>query len=498
MTPFLLYLLEASICLALLYGIYWVFIKNDTFHRLKRFYLLLSLTFSLVIPGLPALKWTEQIEKSILSVNNISDNAARDIFERVVLSYTPYQPWNPVSDASAVNLSLIIIILYGAGCCILLTRFVFSLYQIHKLARANEQEHFGKFTIIHLHDQYPTFSFLRYIFLNEKNLNLKNKNDVLLHEATHLKQGHSLDNLFSELIRIFFWFNPIVWNLKKSLVKVHECLADDHLLELNFDTIKNYQTLILEQYVSKINLGLAHSFDYSLIQYRINMMTKTRSKSWSKFKLFLAIPVTIFSLVAFTNNPLDISTVLENQAPKGWEFRPDRYYYSVGTDDKTMHNGLKSALMQSTIEDSAEFCTLMQKVSVNEFKGKRIRMTGYIKSEGTNDTTSMWVRIDDFERMAMTEFDNMWNRPLVGNNEWTKCEIILDVPDTDCLFFFGFILKGKGKAWVDNVSFEVVDPSVSKTTHEYNAPFPPEYIDYLQNTSRSVSEVLPVNLDFEE
>jgi hypothetical protein len=40
-----LYLLEASICLALFYFIYRFLIKGDTFHKLKRLYLLFLLYY---------------------------------------------------------------------------------------------------------------------------------------------------------------------------------------------------------------------------------------------------------------------------------------------------------------------------------------------------------------------------------------------------------------------------------------------------------------------
>lgn len=49
-------------------------------------------------------------------------------------------------------------------------------------------------------------------------------------------------------------------------------------------------------------------------------------------------------------------------------------------------------------------------------------MTGYIKSLG-NDTTAMWIRIDDYTKRMTGDFDNMGDRSIIGNKDWTKCEL---------------------------------------------------------------------------
>jgi hypothetical protein len=68
MTSYMVYLLEASICLALFYFTYWLLIKGDTFHHLKRVYLLLSVVLSLIIPELPPSDLSGPINKAVLPV----------------------------------------------------------------------------------------------------------------------------------------------------------------------------------------------------------------------------------------------------------------------------------------------------------------------------------------------------------------------------------------------------------------------------------------------
>ena len=57
MNTFLLYLFESTLCISVLYAIYWFFLRADTFFRVNRFYLLAMVLFSLLFPLLP-LRWT--------------------------------------------------------------------------------------------------------------------------------------------------------------------------------------------------------------------------------------------------------------------------------------------------------------------------------------------------------------------------------------------------------------------------------------------------------
>jgi AraC family transcriptional regulator len=61
-------------------------------------------------------------------------------------------------------------------------------------------------------------------------------------------------------------------------------------------------------------------------------------------------------------------------------------------------------------------------------------------------------------------FDNMQTRGVVGIADWTRGEVVLDVPNDSEALYFGLILKGKGKAWMNGLSFGVVDLSVAVTT----------------------------------
>ena len=170
--------------------------------------------------------------------------------------------------------------------------------------------------------------------------------------------------------------------------------------------------------------------------------------------------------------------------------------YKGGIDNNIVQHGQQSATLESLVENPSGFCMLMQGCIKKDFNGKRIKMTGYIKSLNTN-TATMWIRVDDLAGKVTADFDNMMDRPVSGTSDWTKCEIVFDAT-SKCSINYGFILSGKGKIWVDNLSFEIVDSSVTKTAQYLDAPFPEEYIQQIEKLPQELYENPSVNLDFED
>ncbi len=52
----------------------------------------------------------------------------------------------------------------------------------------------------------------------------------------------------------------------------------------------------------------------------------------------------------------------------------------------------------------------------------------------------------------------MLNRPIKGTTDWTKWEIVLDVPSNATDIAFGVLLEGTGQVCFDDVHFEVAGP----------------------------------------
>jgi hypothetical protein len=225
------------------------------------------------------------------------------------------------------------------------------------------------------------------------------------------------------------------------------------------------------------------------------MKPKIRTEKYGKYSIPFLLSIA-FSL-AFSYLSAASGSYQETDEPKDWNFGGDRTSYKPGLDNHVAQHGQNSATIESVAENPSDFCTLMQNIAVKNFSGKRVKMTGFIKAQGTNVKGSMWIRVDDIGNKIFADFDNMMDRPVTGNTDWTKCEIVFDVPEK-CLLFFGFIFTGSGKIWVDNVSFEVVGNTIEKTARSLDEPFPDEYLNQLKGYEQDIPEKPPVNLDFEE
>ena len=172
---------------------------------------------------------------------------------------------------------------------------------------------------------------------------------------------------------------------------------------------------------------------------------------------------------------------------KGWFKAGDNpKSYKIGLDNSIFQNGEKSAFIESTESDIKGFGTLMQTCSAKEYLGKKVKMSGFIKTENISNWVGMWLRIDPINSISSEYFDNMGNRPITGTTNWTKYEIILDIPTNSNSMNFGVLISGTGKVWFDNLSFEVLGKSTEKFNDSLN-------IEISNKLLRK-----PTNLDFEE
>jgi hypothetical protein len=153
-------------------------------------------------------------------------------------------------------------------------------------------------------------------------------------------------------------------------------------------------------------------------------------------------------------------------APTGWHkngAKPESYV--VGVDSTHPWGGMPSAYVESltpTVEGG--FGGMMQTTSAENYVGKRVRLSGWIKTEDANQGGgSLWLRIDGQERGQMLGFDNMQNRAVKGTSDWQEASLVLDVPDGASALAYGFFVSGGGKMWVNGQRMEVVGSDVPTT-----------------------------------
>jgi hypothetical protein len=156
----------------------------------------------------------------------------------------------------------------------------------------------------------------------------------------------------------------------------------------------------------------------------------------------------------------------KSEVPTGWTYHATKDEdYEVAIDETEKHSGTQCAILRSIVSAPTPFGNLMQYMSADEYKGKRLQMSAWVKTDIEEGTGQLWLRIDGDWKSSMKAgcFDNMDDRPIKGATKWKKYSLVVQVPEAATGIAFGLFLHGKGRVWLDDVSFDVVSQSVPLT-----------------------------------
>lgn len=108
---------------------------------------------------------------------------------------------------------------------------------------------------------------------------------------------------------------------------------------------------------------------------------------------------------------------------------------------------------------TAGFGNLKQAVEAAPYRGRRIRFSAMVRTEGLAEEAQaqLWMRVDGPGGDGF--FDNMGDRPL-RSGTWVRAHIIGDVAPDAVTIHLGLMLTGgNGQAWLDDVSVEILGPA---------------------------------------
>lgn len=190
--------------------------------------------------------------------------------------------------------------------------FLMQLLKIQRFKSKGEVVNKGNVKVI-VHSKIPTpFSFCKSIFINEK-LTGSKLEMILKHEQWHIFHRHYIDVFIIEIMVRIFWFNPVLWWVRRELRNIHEFQTDRSVLDEGHDIYK-YQTIILEE-VMENNSYLANSFNSSFTKKRFIIMKNKTLISSSKLRHVLIFPfmLAVFSLLSFTQGEAQVKYVAKKE-----------------------------------------------------------------------------------------------------------------------------------------------------------------------------------------
>ena len=291
MSAFAYYLLKLIICSAVLFGYYWLFLRNKAFHAYNRFYLLGIIVLSLSLP--------------LLKIN-ISQNAGQPKTNvirmlQVVTTGDEYMG-NAIMHSSQGSLSPVqfLPLAYSLVCLAFLLLFIRMLVRIRRL-----MQDYSGVSIEHIHfvntdhERGTPFSFFRYIFWNDAiDIQSPAGKRIFRHELAHIQEQHSLDKLFINILLTVFWSNPVFWLIRRELNMIHEFTADKRAVE-DGDTAA-FAAMVLAAAYPRHHMSITNPFFFSPIKRRLMMLTNNQNPKMNYISRLLVLPLAVIVFAAFS------------------------------------------------------------------------------------------------------------------------------------------------------------------------------------------------------
>ncbi|WP_316810347.1 TonB family protein [Pedobacter heparinus] len=262
------YILQVNIYLIVFYGCYRLLLAKETYFLLNRIYLLAAGLLSLAIPFLRFGWFTTQPAAEPLYVGVAQLN---NFMTQVIVA--PEKPEN-------YTLGKLVVFIYLAGVLFFIGKLGWQLITVSKLLK-------------------KTAPGTAFSFFAQKRIDstLPGLPTIHKHEEVHIRQLHSADVLFFELLGIFAWFNPVIYGYKYSLKNIHEYLADEAAAKFQGDK-KQYALLLLSSAFGIPANTLTNSFfNKSLLKKRIFMLHKQRSRKTAILKYGMFVPLMAIALI---------------------------------------------------------------------------------------------------------------------------------------------------------------------------------------------------------
>ncbi|WP_280217689.1 M56 family metallopeptidase [Bacteroides fragilis] len=284
---FFVYIVKSFVCLTGFYLFYRLLLSKETFHRFNRIALLTLLLLSLLLPlvQLTTIEQTE-VHQTMLTIEQLLMMADMPVSE--------------VTPAEAVTLSgiQILLMVYLSGVLFFACRHIYSLGRLLMLLRSGEKEKMENGMTLVIHQQkISPFSWMKYIVISKVDLE-EDGREILIHEAAHVRNRHSVDLLIADICIFFQWFNPASWLLKQELQNIHEYEADESVIREGVNA-RQYQLLLIKKAVGTRLYSMANSFNHSKLKKRITMMLKEKSNPWARLKYLYVLPLAAIAVTAF-------------------------------------------------------------------------------------------------------------------------------------------------------------------------------------------------------
>lgn len=264
---------------------YDVLLRRQPWHKRNRAYLLTTLLTGLVLP----------------LVNILPAEATYTMLERPAMTLAATRralaPKEAMGAGESVGIPWLAV-LYLSGVLVSMAIFVAEVIKLMRYHRNGRKHKMSDITIIETGRPHAPFSFMRAIYVSDiQRYTAAEWQMIHDHEQQHIRSLHIADLLLLHVLRILFWFHPLVYIYHRRLLMVHEYQAD----VVAAKDAKVYGGFLVEQAVLHAVPSITHSFHRSPIKDRLRMLTSTSRKA-SRYRMLLVLPLIPLFITCFAKN----------------------------------------------------------------------------------------------------------------------------------------------------------------------------------------------------
>lgn len=288
MVAFIIFAIRWAVTLTLLYSLYRLLLRRETFHRLNRAVLLAILMLSPLLPLVPLHTDTPTAMDAVLTrIEGPLTSLPSD--ESVAGNSLAAQESEGTKSGLWLRYGVYI---YIIGIAVALATYLFRVLTLVRVIRrsrriAHPMVPDNVHLMLDMRITQPS-SWMHWIFIGPIDLK-QNAETVLRHELAHVRLKHSWDVVLCDLTCRLLWCLPFAWMLRQDLVDVHEFQADEAVLRGGM-TIDEYEHLLVRKAVQTQVLPIMNTLRRGALKKRFAMMHSGPSPRWSRLKLLYLVP----------------------------------------------------------------------------------------------------------------------------------------------------------------------------------------------------------------
>ena len=254
------YLFQVSACMGIFYLFYYLLLSRYTFFTINRWYLIITLAISFIIP--------------LLTITVQQQETYPQVIKQVVYINQMQTPQQVVITDNApahvqINWMALVRLIYMVAVAGLLIRLLLIVVRFFTRIKNRKKTKIGGILIVKGDEELRNGSFFNYIFLNDDELSADELEQIIAHEMLHVKLYHSVDRMLVKIAQVFLWFNPFVYLYARAIEENHEFEVDRSVS--NSTDRNKYAELLFHLSVAKQGT-LYHNFSMVPLKKRITML----------------------------------------------------------------------------------------------------------------------------------------------------------------------------------------------------------------------------------